>query len=144
MTSFMIIVVIALFIVLVGFTWYRLEAFEGMERIILCVAGILISWGITSIVYSISSNGINYTDAAVQHEISRILVLVFTPINGIAFMPILGRILSQAKFEEITIQEAAKRVIILALVLLVILFVEVKYLQNIQLGIFDIANGIGK
>ena len=86
MTSFIIIVVIALFIVLVGFTWYRLEAFEGMERVIFCAAGILVCWLITSILFSLSARGMNYITDEVRHEVSKILVMVFTPINGIVLI----------------------------------------------------------
>lgn len=140
MTAFMIIVVIALFIVVVGFSWYRLEAFEGTEKVIICVAGILLSWGITSILFSISSSGIEYISVEVEKEISKILVLVFTPINGIAFMPYVSKIISKIKFEEISKEEAIKKILILFVVLVAIFFVEVKYLENIQLGILDIAN----
>ena len=140
MTAFMIIVVIALFIVLMGFSWYRLEAFEGMEKIIICVAGILLAWGITSILFSISSSGMNYVNQEVEREISEILVLVFTPINGIAFMPYISKIMSKVKFDELKKEEAIKKVGIFCLILIVMFFVEVKYLTNIQLGILDVAS----
>ena len=142
MTSFIIIVVIALFIVLVGFTWYRLEAYEGMEKVIICVAGILISWLITSILFSISSNGMEYMNEDIKHEVSKILVLVFTPINGIASMPILAKIMSRIKFDEIDSKEAVKQILILGIVLIIIFVIEVMYLRNIQLGIFEVANGM--
>lgn len=140
MTAFMIIVVIALFIVLMGFSWYRLEAFEGMEKIIICVAGILLAWGITTVLFSISSNGMDYINQEVKREISKILVLVFTPINGIAFMPYISKIMSKVKFDELKKEEAIKKVGIFCLILIVIFFVEVKYLTNIQLGILDVAS----
>lgn len=140
MTAFMIIIVIALFIVLMGFSWYRLEAFEGMEKIIICVAGILLAWGITSILFSISSSGMNYVNQEVEREISKILVLVFTPINGIAFMPYISKIMSKVKFDELKKEEAIKKVGIFCLILIVMFFVEVKYLTNIQLGILDVAS----
>ena len=142
MTAFMIIVVIALFMVLLGFTWYRLEAYEGMEKVIVCVAGILICWGITAILFSISSNAINYVNDEVEREISKILVLVFTPINGITFMPYVAKIMSKVKFEEITKQEAIKKILILCVILVVVFFVEVKYLEYIQLGILDVAKSM--
>lgn len=140
MTAFMIIVVIALFIVLMGFSWYRLEAFEGMEKIIICVAGILLAWGITTVLFSISSNGMDYINQEVKREISKILVLVFTPMNGIAFMPYISKIMSKVKFDELKKEEAIKKVGIFCLILIVIFFVEVKYLTNIQLGILDVAS----
>lgn len=144
MTAFMIIVVIALFIVLVGFTLYRLEALDGIERIILCVAGILISWGITSILFSISTKGVSYTNIEIQNELSKVLILVFTPINGILIMPYTAKIINQVKFEEITIAEAIKKIAILLIILLIIFFIETKYLTKIQTGVLDIVEGLKK
>ena len=140
MTAFMIIVVIALFRVVVGFSWYRLEAFEGTQKVIICVAGLLLSWGITSILFSMSSSGIEYISVEVEKEISKILILVFTPINGIGFMPYVSKIISKIKFEEMSKEEAIKKILILFVILIAVFFVEVKYLENIQLGILDIAN----
>ena len=142
MTAFMIIIVIALCMVLLGFPWYRLEAYEGMEKIIICVVGILLCWGITAILFSLSSNGMDYINEEVEREISKILVLVFTPINGIAFMPYVAKLMSKVRFDEINKQEAVKKILILCVILLAIFFVEVKYLENIQLGILNVANGM--
>lgn len=144
MTFFMTIVVIALFIVVLGFTWYRLEAFERTEKLIICVAGILLSWGLTAILFSMSSSGINYTDPTIEQEISKILVLVFTPINGLIYMPYIGKIISQIKFEEITVKDAMKKILVLLIIMILIFVIEVKYLKNVQQGIFEIANGISK
>ena len=142
MTAFMIIIVIALFMVLLGFTWYRLEAYEGMEKVIICVVGILLSWGITAILFSISSNGIEYINEEVEREISKILVLVFTPINGIVIMPYIAKIMSKVRFDEMNQKEAIKKILIFCIILFAILFVEVKYIENIQIGILDVANGM--
>ena len=144
MTFFMTIVVIALFIVVLGFTWYRLEAFERTEKLIICVAGILLSWGLTAILFSMSSSGINYTDPTIEQEISKILVLVFTPINGLIYMPYIGKIISQIKFEEITVKDAMKKILVLLIIMILIFVIEVKYLKNVQQGIFEIANRISK
>ena len=140
MTAFMIIIVIALFMVLLGFTWYRLEAYEQMEKVIICVAGILLSWGITTILFSLSSGGMNYISEEIEREISKILVLVFTPINGIAFMPYVAKIMSKVRFDEMNKQEATKKIFKWCIILIAVFFVEVKYLENIQLGILDVAN----
>lgn len=139
MTSFIIIVVIALFIVLLGFTWYRLEAYEGLEKIIYSVAGILISWLITSILFSLSSKGMDYINAEIKHEISKILVLVFTPINGIIYMPYIAKIISKLRFDEINRKEVIKKICIMIVIFIAISFVEVAYLKNIQLGILNVA-----
>ena len=77
-----------------------------------------------------------------ENEVSKILVLVFTPINGIAFMPILAKTMSRLKFDEIDSKEAVKQVLILLAVFIIICVIEVMYLRNIQLGIFEVANGM--
>ena len=140
MTSFIIIVVIALFLVLVGFTIYRAEAYDGMERIVICVAGILISWLITSILFNLSSNGIEYANAEVEQEVSKILVLVFTPINGIIYMPYIAKLMSKYKFDEITSNELTKKILFLIVITIILFIVQVMYLKNIQLGILNVAN----
>ena len=140
MTSFIIIVVIALFLVLVGFTIYRAEAYDGMERIVICAAGILISWLITSILFNLSSKGIEYASAEVEQEVSKILVLVFTPINGIIYMPYIAKLMSKYKFDEIKSDELVKKIICLIIITILLFIVEVLYLKNIQLGILNVAN----
>ena len=109
---------------------------------ITCVAGILLSWGITTILFSISSNGMEYLNEEVEREISKILVLVFTPINGIVFMPYVAKIMSKVRFDEMNKQEAVKKILIFCVIILAVFFVEVKYLENIQIGILNVANGM--
>lgn len=140
MTSFIIIVVIALFVVLIGFTIYRAEAYDGMERIVICVAGILISWLLTSILFKLSSIGIEYGNVEIEQEVSKILVLVFTPINGIIYMPYIAKLMSKYKFDEIQSEELFKKIIILIAITILLFIVEVIYLKNIQLGILNVAN----
>lgn len=140
MAAFIIIVEIALFMLLIGFIWYRAEAFDGMEKVVICVAGILICWLITNVIFSISSNGIEYNNKNVEQEVGKVLVLIFTPINGIVVMPYATKIISQVRFEEIDKKEAIKQFGILALVLIAVFFIEIKYLNGIQNGILEIAN----
>ena len=142
MTLLMIIVVIALLVVLLGFTWYRLEAFEKMERVVICVAGILLSLGITSILFKLSTNGLDYSNIEIKKEMSKILIMVFTPINGIVYMPYLAKIMSRLKFGEMNKSEARKKLSKLSIIVIVIFLIEIKYLNYIQLGIFEIANNL--
>ena len=140
MTSFIIIVVIALFLVLIGFTIYRAEAYDGMERIVICVAGILISWLVTIVLFNMSSKGIEYGNSEVEQEVSKILVLVFTPINGIIYMPYIVKLMSKYKFNEIKNDELIKKILLLIIITIILFIIEVIYLKNIQLGIINVAN----
>lgn len=139
-TPFIIIVVIALFMVLIGYTWYRLEAYEGMERVIICVGGILISWFITTMLFNLSANGLDYTNLDFKNEVSKILILVFTPINGIIFMPYVGKLMSQNKFDEIEKEDLIKKIAMIIMIMVVISLAEFNFLKDIQTGIFEIAS----
>ena len=55
-------------------------------------------------------------------------------------MPFFADILTKIKNSEIDQQEETKRIIKLAIILLVIFIIETKYLKSIQLGIIDVAN----
>ena len=138
MTAFMIIVIILLFVVLLSYTWYKLEAYEDIEKILLFVSGILLSWAITHILFMISSSGLNYEIVSLKNQVGKVLVLVFTPINGIIYMPYMARIMSKFKFDEIDEKEFTKKILILIAILIVIFIIEVMYLRNIQLGIFEL------
>ena len=140
MTSFIMIIVIALFIVQISFTIYRAEAYERIEKVIICVAGTLISWLITIILFNLSSKGIEYSNLEFKHQVSKILVLVFTPINGIIYMPYIVKLMSKYKFNEIKNDELIKKILLLIIITIILFIIEVIYLKNIQLGIINVAN----
>lgn len=140
MTSFIMIIVIALFIVLISFTIYRAEAYERIEKVVICVAGTLISWLITIILFNLSSKGIEYSNLEFKHQVSKILVLVFTPINGIIYMPYIVKLMSKYKFNEIKNDELIKKILLLIIITIILFIIEVIYLKNIQLGIINVAN----
>ena len=142
MTAFIIMIELALFMVLVGFTWYRLEAYDGIKRIGICILGVIISAIITKILFSISSNGISYITSEVAGKVSKILVLIFTPINGIIIMPYTAKIISEIKFNEFEQKDLKRKLIILTIVLIIVFFLEIQYLRYIQLGILKIASAI--
>lgn len=140
MTSFIMIIVIALFIVLISFTIYRAEAYERIEKVVICVAGALISWLITIILFNLSSKEIEYSNLEFKHQVSKILVLVFTPINGIIYMPYIVKLMSKYKFNEIKNDELIKKILLLIIITIILFIIEVIYLKNIQLGIINVAN----
>lgn len=140
MTSFIMIIVIALFIVQIGFTIYRAEAYARIEKVVICVAGTLISWLITIILFNLSSKGIEYSNLEFKHQVSKILVLVFTPINGIIYMPYIVKLMSKYKFNEIKNDELIKKILLLIIITIILFIIEVIYLKNIQLGIINVAN----
>lgn len=140
MITFIIIVTIALFAIAIGFTWYRLQAYEKTEKIIFIIIGILICLIITTIIFSISSNGIDYINSDAKGQVAKILISVFTPINIILTMPYIAKILSKMKFDEIDNDKARKKILSFFVIFIILLIIETIYLSSIQSQILDIAN----
>lgn len=140
MQYLIMIIVLALFMVLIRFTCLKLNEYDQTQKTLLCTIGIIVSLIITSILFSISQKGIEYSNIEAMKRIKMILIAVFTPINGITFMPFFADILTKIKNSEIDQQEETKRIMKLAIILLVIFIIETKYLKSIQLGIIDVAN----
>ena len=140
MQYLIMIIVLALFMVLIRFKCLKLNEYDQTQKTLLCTIVIIVSLIITSILFSISQKGIEYSNIEAMKRIKMILIAVFTPINGITFMPFFADILTKIKNSEIDQQEETKRIIKLAIILLVIFIIETKYLKSIQLGIIDVAN----
>ncbi len=129
-------------LILISFTWYTLDQMESVEKILYIAIGLVFSVIITTTLFNISSKNIDYPVAEMIISIRKMVLFAFVPINAIAFMPFLGRQMSNLKFDQITQVEFAKRLIILLVVLVILGILEHKYLINMQLGILDIINKI--
>ena len=133
---------IILFIVCVRLIWIKLEVFTKKEKIIMCIIGMIISFIITNIIFLISSSGINYENAEIKNKVSFTINTIFTPINGIIFMPYIAKFLSKIRSSEIKSKQANKKIMILCIIFFIIAFIEIKYFNYMQLGALDIANKI--
>lgn len=140
--AFITVMQIILFIVCVRLIWIKLEMFSKKEKTIICIIGIIISFIITNIIFLISSSGINYENAEIKNKVSFIINTIFTPINGIIFMPYIAKILSKIRSNEIEQKQAIKKIVILCSLFFIVSFIEIKYFNYIQLGALDIANKI--
>jgi hypothetical protein len=135
-----IAVAVILYVVLVGAIWHNLDAIENSKRVGLILISILFMAIITLIIFNISANGVTYENKEMIADIRNVLVLFFTPINGLISIPFMASILNKAKNNEIKQNEFKKKTIILGVVFLVILIMECKYLTGIQNGILNIVN----
>ena len=144
MTLFIVAVVIILFIVLLKPTITQLNEFETKNKVIICITLILIVIIITSIIFGISSIGIEYGNQVAKSKIRNMLIAVFTPINCMVYMPYLAKKLNKLKLEEISKEELKKKIINLLIIAVIIYFVEMLYMKNIQTGILNIAINIKK
>lgn len=131
--------VIFLFVI-IAFTWYALEQLELIEKTIYIGIGLMVSLLITVILFNFSSRGIEYPVREMFTTIRNVTILAIMPINAILLLPYIGKQLAKLRFDEITEDEFSKRIIIFAIIIIIFAIFEVKYLNNMQLGILDIMN----
>lgn len=133
-----IIITLAIYLVLAIGTWHYLGSVEKNKKIIFILIGIIVSYLITLIVFSISKSGIIYPNLQIGNAIQNVIVAVFSSLNGILFLPYLGRLCDKIHEDEITKGQFQKRVCILVVIVIFMLILETNYLKNMQTGILDI------
>lgn len=132
------IVTIVLFAVLIGYTWHRLDTLEKYIKIIYILIGLVIISIITFIIFNISSIGIEYEEIGIKNDIRTMLLVVFTPINGLFTMPVFAKILARINENDIEKKEFLLRTGIILAIFVFILIIECGYIKNTQLGIIEI------
>lgn len=141
MTVIIIMGALILYATCLGFTWHNLGDIQEKTKLIYLIVGILISLVITLIIFYISTNGVDYQNENMIKDVRNILVLVFTPINGLVVMPFIASTIDKLSNQEITREKANKRILIIAIIFIVFLIIECSYLKNTQIGILEIRNG---
>lgn len=139
-----IVIIMAVYIVLIAWTWQSLEDIERSKKIGLIALGIFVMYLITLIIFSISKKGIDYNEIAIKSTVKNILVILFTGVNGIVFLPYIAKILRKIKENEIEITETKKKVVILVIIFVVCMIFECGYLKDTQKGIINIYNSTYK
>ena len=102
------LIIATLFLVLLGWMWNNLGDIEKTTKCICIVGGLILTYILTFIIYSISKIGISYESKEVMKLIQNILMPLFTIINGYVILPY---------------------------IVVIVGIVEVSYLNNIQQGI---------
>lgn len=133
-----IIVTILLFGVLIGWTWVNLSVIEKKQKIIYIVISLIIIYVITLIVFAISKSGVEYQNEDMVGYIQAIIVSTFTVVNGFIGMQYIAKIFGKLYNNEITKEQATKRLIIISVIFLICIIIECGYMKDIQNGILKI------
>lgn len=137
MNTIIAIASLILFITLAINIFNALNEIEIKKRIFIVACGILICFIFTLIIFSISSNGIQYINPEQKNTVKGMIVSIFTPINGIILLPILMRTINGIKSNEISKDEASKKIRIILIIFLILFIIENIYFKNIQNGIMS-------
>ena len=130
-------VIICIFIVSVIWIWHNLGNIERPKKIAFILIGILIIYVFTLILYNIASTNISYPNEEMQKTVSDTLILVFTSLNVLIFLPFIANVFDKILEEEIEKKQAQKRILILAIIFIICIVVENGYIKSTQEGIIN-------
>ena len=137
MTVFITLISIILFIILFALILNKLDFLEINKKILICITTLIICFVFTFIIYSISSNGIEYQNTEQKSITTATFVSIFAPINGIIFIPYWVKLKIDTQSGKLDKIQAKKRLIIMLFILIIGIIIEINYLKNVQLGIIE-------
>ena len=136
--AFIITISIIIYLIDIAWTWKSLGDLEKSKKVAFIAIGLVITYIITTIVFSISQNGIQYENEESIKTVKNGLVAVFAGINGLIILPQLAKTLDKAKEGEIEKNQIRNRIILLVIILIICLIFECGYMKDTQLGIIEI------
>ena len=135
--TFVIIMIIILYLLVIAWNWTSLEDIEKPKKVLIILAGIVVVFLITQIVFSISKDGVTYERLDIEKSVRQLIVLLFTGLNSLV-LPFLSKTLKRKADGEIEDNVFKVRMIVICVVFLICLFLECGYMTNIQEGILRV------
>lgn len=136
--AFIIIVTIAIYFMLIAWTWQSLGFIEKTKKVAFILIGMILMYLITLIVFQITKGEVQYENLEMQKQVQNMIVAIFSGINGMIIMPQVGKMLDKINENEIEKQVLVKKIGILVIVVIVCLIFEIGYMKEIQRGILKI------
>lgn len=121
-------------ILMISTNIYEFQKEQKRNFIIIGVFAILI---FTWMIVAFSSNGIQVSESNFLKTAKMVSILLFAPINTIFVLPYLGNVLNKYKQERIKEEQVRKRLLILAVALLLVIIVEVNYIKTFEIGLLS-------
>lgn len=136
MVIFIYLCILLLNIVAIFMTYKFLgEDFEKKEKSIFLVVGIAIMYMIVSLVYWLSTRGI---DLGINNEMGKnFIIFTFVPINSMLVLPFLASSYKYFKQGRLKKQNFKNRIILLCAILIIVLILEFFYFKDIQNSILN-------
>ena len=139
-----IIIGIAVFILAISIVWiwHNLGNIEKPRKLIFIVVGLVLTYLITLWIYHMANSHIVYPSAEIEKTVSNTLLIVFTGLNALIWLPFTANLFDKILEEEIEKKQAKKRFVILFIIFVICIFIEKGYLTSTQEGIINIYNGV--
>ena len=135
---FIIIITIAIYIILITWSWKSLGNIERTKKIITIAIGIIAIYLITCFVFNVSKQGIVYENEQIASSIGKVIISIFAGVNGLIIMPFIGKLLDKVNEDKIEKQVFSRKILIIVVIFLIILWLECGYMKDTQEGILKI------
>ena len=139
MVWIIILTILVLSILLLRWMWNSLGDIENSKKATFMVAGLIVMYILTFIIFNISKSGVEYKNKESMNMIRTVLVAVFTLVNSYIVLPFTFKRLDRIDKNEMEASKLKKSIIIILAVILVISVFEVSYLNSVQQGIMSIS-----
>ena len=137
MNTLISVISIILFIVLGIIIYNGLNGMDLKKKIIIFIFEIIVCLIFTMILFNISSLGIEYPNSQSREIALKILVTIFTPMNGIILLPNITRLINESQNGEIDKEECARKLKKTLIIFILLVIMEFVYLRNTQIGILN-------
>lgn len=135
--TFIIIMTIIIYLLVIAWSWASLGDTAKIKKVLIIFVGIITIFLITQIVFSMSKSGINYENEEIENWVGKIIVFLFTGLNGFV-MPFLMKLLKKLQNGEIEGNIFKVRFILILIIFIICLFLECGYMESIQQGILKV------
>ena len=140
--TLIIIGAIFIFLISIIWIWHNLGNIKKKKKIAFILIGLCITYLITIVLYNISSTDMTYPSEEIKKTVSNTLILIFTGLNALIFLPFIAYLFDNILEEEIEKNQAQKRMIVIFIIFVVCVFVENGYLKDTQEGIISMYNEV--
>lgn len=132
-------IVFLLFVVYIVWTWNSTKEFEDQKiRIAYLIVGTLFIAMVTLIIFLVSKIGVNYPKKEMVGQVQKIVLLVFTPINGFVVLTQFSSVFQQIRSGMVSKEHMQKKIKRLVIIFIVLIVFETIYFKNIQNGMIRI------
>ena len=139
--SLIYFIVFLLFVVYIVWTWNSTKEFEDQKiRIAYLLVGTLFIAMVTLIIFLVSKIGVNYPKKEMVGQVQKIVLLVFTPINGFVVLTQFSSVFQQIRSGMVSKEKMDKKIKTLLIVFTILIIIECIYFKNVQYGIIKIIN----
>ena len=129
------IIAFVIFVIACVTIYHNTNSFEPKKRILYIIIGMIIMYGITSLICAIDTSGIQVENEQALNDTIGVIKMIFTPINAMVVLSSLGNTFGKAKDQYITTDKAGKRLVIILIAFIVIVIFEINYIKDFITGV---------